>query len=101
MKIISKDGKVIQSSRNLAGIRRYVAHNVIRTLHICHEESNEWEASLNILFDNGAIFQTKFGSFTVLCGFVRRWRNVYGAPLVIDAVNQGEVSYNNPALSIF
>ena len=36
-------------------------------------------AKLSILFENGCSFETNFASYTVLNGFVRRWRNVHGA----------------------
>ena len=87
--IRDRDGNVIGRSRNLRGIRRYVADHIITTLAI--DELPQGEGKLCILFDNGASFETNFASYTVLRDFVRRWRNVYGAPLVINGFPAGEV----------
>lgn len=108
--IRDKDGKVIQRSRNLDGIRRYVGRNLIKVLAIDKLKfaspaklENGWlyadDAKLSILFDNGCSYETNFASFKVLKQFVRQWRNVYGAPLRVNGEDAGVVSYHNPKLS--
>jgi len=77
--ILDKAGNVVQSSRNLAGIRRYVGKHIISALHLVQFEDKS--GLLRIEFENGNVFHEPFSSYEVLKGFVRRWRNVYGAPL--------------------
>jgi len=88
--ILDRDGNVIQTSRNLAGIRRYVGTHLIKKLDVC--QIGQWEGQLSILFDDGASYQTNFASFAVLFDFVRRWRNVYGAPFSVNGKDVGVVS---------
>ena len=93
-KIRNKSGDVIKSSSNLRGIREFVSGYLcppITTLAVDELESGE--GKLCILFSNGDNYETNFASFDVLLGFVRRWRNVYGAPLKFNGVDAGEVSY--------
>lgn len=94
--IKDSDGKVIQRSKNLAGIRQYVRHYLrpIKTLDVSRIADDE--GKLSILFENGCSYETNFGSFEVLCGFVSRWRNVHGAPLTINGNSVGKVSSVNP-----
>lgn len=98
--IRDRDGNVIQRSRNLAGIRRYVGGRyapLIKTLAV--DRIGQWEGQLSILFDDGTSFQAPFASFEVLCDFVRRWKNVHGAPLMVVGERKGVVTKNHPALS--
>lgn len=95
--IRDRDGNIIQRSRNLRGIREYISHNLIKKLNIC--EVGSYEGQLSILFDNGASYETNFASFAVLKDCVRRWRNVYGAPLLVNGMGCGKVSYKNESLA--
>jgi len=90
-------GSVIQRSRNLRGIRSYVGANIIKVLAI--EPIAHGEGKLMILFDNGANYETNFACYSVLRQFVRQWRNVYGAPLLVNHVPSGTVDAKNIALS--
>jgi hypothetical protein len=96
MIIRDTNGNPIQSSRNLRGIRRYVSNHLVKVLSI-DPIANSF-GKLCILFEDGASFETNFASYEVLKNFVRNWRNVYGAPLVIDTKDCGKVAYNNPFL---
>lgn len=97
----AKDGSVLSSSRNLRGIRTVAGRYVIEGLSIRHAQCG---AYLDIQFEHvesngryaGATYHADFADFSVLCGFVAAWRNVYGAPLYIDGRKCGEVSRNNP-----
>lgn len=96
--IRDRDGKAISKSRNLAGIRRYVGGRtppMIKVLDV--SEIGAGEGKLSILFENGCSFETTFVSHSVLTGFVRRWRNVYGAPLTVNGQASGTVSNRNPS----
>lgn len=97
--IRDKNGNAIQTSRNLAGIRRYVGIHLIKWLDICPIGENGSEGQLSILFDDNSSFQTNFASFGVLKNFVRNWRNVYGAPLLIGGEQFGTVAYDNKFLA--
>ena len=94
--IRDSEGKAINTSRNLRGIRRYVGQNLIKVLSI--DAIAKGEGKLMILFDNKASFETNFASFNVLRDQVRQWRNVYGAPLRVNGVDCGKVSKDNAAL---
>lgn len=105
--ILDRNGNVIQRSQNLAGIRRYVGKRggpAIKILSIgaigkyAETRPDIAEGKLCILFVDGSSFETNFASYTVLKDFVRRWRNVYGAPLVVEGADCGTVRYHNPAL---
>ncbi len=91
--IRDKNGNPIQSSRNLRGIRAYVSNHAIDTLAIDRLPSGE--GKLMILFRDHSSYETNFADFTVLRDFVRRWRNVYGAPLMVNTQECGKVSYSN------
>jgi hypothetical protein len=94
--IRNRDGEVIQSSRNLAGIRRYVGKHIIKQLDIFPLGSGEGQ--LSILFESGNSFQTNFVSYTVLKEFVRNWRNCYGCPFSIGGEDKGKLAFDNPNL---
>jgi hypothetical protein len=92
-----RDGNVIRKSHNLAGIRRYVGGvtpPLIKVLDV--SKIGDQEGKLSILFENGCSFETNFRSYSVLTGFVRRWRNVHGAPLTVNGQPGGVVSTTNP-----
>jgi hypothetical protein len=101
--IRDRDGNIIQRSKNLAGIRRYVAgkHGLgpqIKVLSIDHLLRGHVTGKLCILFKNGASYETNFASYGVLKSWVRNWRAAYGAPLLVNGEKQGKVSGDNPAL---
>jgi hypothetical protein len=96
--ILDRDGKVISKSRNLAGIRRYVGGHVRPSIKVIDvSQIGDGEGKLCILFENECSFETNFASYSVLTGFVRRWRNVYGAPLSVTGQPAGVVSNRTPA----
>lgn len=93
-----RDGKVINKSRNLAGIRRFVSGHTppsIKTIDV--SKIGAREGKLCILFENGCSFETNFASYSVLTGFVRRWCNVHGAPLTVNGQPASVISSHNPA----
>ena len=95
--IRDRDGNVIGKSRNLAGIRRYVGGHtppLIKILDV--SEIAHKEGKLCILFESGCCFETNFASYSILKGFVSRWRNVHGAPLTVNGQPAGRVSSHNP-----
>jgi hypothetical protein len=97
--IFSRTGDVVAVSKNLAGIRRYVAGRLIAFVDVSHarEDGRDGFGSgwLTIQFEDGAFFQTRWASYAVLCGFLRRWRNVHGSPLYFD----GEVWAEGPVVT--
>lgn len=93
---IIKAGRIIQQSRNLAGIRRYVGTHLIQRLSIT--EYQDRSAQLYIEFEDGASFRSAFCSAAVLREFVRRWRNVYGATLWMNDRDAGKITWDNPNL---
>lgn len=94
------EGNIIRRSRNLAGIRRFVGGRhapIIRRMAI--DRLADGEGKLSIIFEGGASFKTSFACYTVLKDFVRRWRNVHGAPILVNGVDAGIASSTNPALA--
>ena len=93
--IRDKDGNIIQSSRNLAGIRRYVGGYLPPTIKMMSmDEIANKEGKLLILFESGNSFETTFASYEVLKDFVKNWRNVQGAPLWVNGTYQGLLNRN-------
>ena len=78
---------IIGTSRNLAGIRRYVAKSSIPIASIILVEKDNLGGTMKIKFKDGVHFKTDFASFLVLCDWVRRWRAVYGSPLTINGAS--------------
>lgn len=92
-------GNVIHRSKNLSGIRRYVGGSHPRLIKILAiNRVGDDEGKLCILFEDRSSFETNFFSFDCVKRMVRNWRNVYGARLVVNGVDAGEVGYRNPAL---
>lgn len=74
MKVIrNHNGDIIQTSRNLRGIREYAGKHAAAKVS-CSKLANG--GRLCILFDNRSSFETDFASYDILVGFVKRWRNV-------------------------
>jgi hypothetical protein len=98
--VYSADHQIVNQSRNLAGIRRYVSGHAIAELHIAYRAGHALTGWLYIVFTNGSHFQTTFASYSVLADFVRRWRNVYGAELWIGGHKSNTpISAGHPSLT--
>lgn len=96
--IRDRGGNVIRRSRNLRGIREHVSGRLVKGLSV--DRIGAHEGRLCVLCEDGTSYETTFASFGVLVDFVRRWRNVYGAPLYTGGRPAGLVAYDNPALRI-
>lgn len=96
MVVTDRNGKIVNQSRNLRGIRQYVGKNLIKDVKI--KEIEQGRGYIEIYFDDGAYFQTVFASFNVLKDCVRRWRNVYGSKLWVNNKECGTISYHNSEL---
>lgn len=101
-KILDKEGNVIRSSRNLRGIRDYVAmrrrYGVRHIAGIHLYAMSDLTGEMLITFHDGVNYKTTFASFAVLIDWVSRWRNVYGSPLFVNGESKGKVDSRNPAL---
>jgi hypothetical protein len=97
--IYSADHAIVNRSRNLAGVRRYVRTHAIAELHIAQRALGQTGGWLYLVFQNGASFQTTFADYRVLAGFVLRWRAVYGTELWIGGHKQtSTISAKHPSL---
>jgi hypothetical protein len=94
--IRDRRGNIISSSRNLRGIREAVSHRSVVDVSIQRLLGGRGE--LVIVFRNEDFFETKFEDFEVLKDAIKRWRNLYGAPLNVQGRPKGEVEFHNPAL---
>lgn len=94
--IYDRHGEPLHTSKNLAGIRRYVSNNIVSVIELI--PLGKSGALLSMHFDDGAFYTTQFASYSVLLDFVRKWRNVYGAALIVDGLQAGKVESKNPYL---
>lgn len=98
------NGNVVQSSANLSGVRRWITGIQVigcpkrQIQKIAIDQFGHGEGKLSILFGEGYSFETNFASFAALAGFVRSWRNAYGAELLINGIPSGVVNLKNDAL---
>lgn len=96
IEIRDRNGAVVSKSANLRGIRRETGRHLVKVVGIS-ELPNE-EGRLCILFQNGNSCEFDWPDFDALKETVRRWRNLYGAPLKIGELSSGVVSPRNSFL---
>ena len=94
--IYNKVMQPVRRSRNLRGIREHVSATPVAMIRI-NDIANGC-GYLYVDFANGDLYETTFASFTVLKEFVRRWRNVYGAPITVNGKLSGFVEWSNNSL---
>jgi hypothetical protein len=94
--LYDESGRVIASSRNLAGIRRYVSRQPVQSVHI--HDLGKGEGGIKVVFLNNWFWLGRFASFGVLTWSLRNWRNLYGATLFVNGQPGGRISYRNAAL---
>lgn len=95
---IIRDGKVINKSRNLRGLRRFCGKHITRLISIVEDKTSTFEYGSGVLaidFMDGSFCYTRFASFDILKETIRNWRNLYGAPLWVNGKPCGKVSFNN------
>jgi hypothetical protein len=96
--ILNKDGETIRRSRNLRGLREHARKHLVESIKI-YRLADE-RGQLNVYFSNGDHFTTAFASFGVLCGWIRTWRNAYGAELWVNGGTFGKVERDNNILKL-
>jgi len=94
--VYDRDNQPVNRSRNLRGVRDYVRHNSVKSVHL--QSKKDGGGILNLRFDNGATYSAPFADFGVLKNWVRRWRGVYGSNLRVDMLPAGVVEKMNPVL---
>lgn len=92
--VTDSTGRIVNQSRNLAGVRRYVRRHLIDRVSIAELPSGRGD--LTIAFANGCRFRTTFESYSVLREWLARWRHVWGSPLSINGQDAGFISSRNP-----
>lgn len=90
--IYNAQGAIIGTSRNLAGIRRYVASSRLYITHYRVREGWQGTGILSIRFNDGSHYRTRFADYSVLCDWSSRWRNAHGSPLYVNGKEQGKLS---------
>lgn len=80
--IVNKYSDTISKSKNLAQLRRHAGKWEVETVEIV--ERSNGSGLLRVLFKNGDSCKTDFADFTVLRGWVKRWRNVRHAEHIIN-----------------
>jgi hypothetical protein len=98
--LYDQHGNRIRRSRNLAGIRRYVARWPVKQVEIkvIERPRGDTEGGVRIDFTNGYYWVGRFADYHVLKWALRNWRNLYGAKLIVNDQDAGQISYRNPAL---
>ncbi len=98
--VADKSGVITRRSWNLAGLRKYVGKSLIEHVHV--REIPEYRAVLTILFADGSWSQALFESASALANSLRKWRNLYGAPLfwldIRKETRKGIVAYSDAIL---
>ena len=93
IEIRDKNNKVVSRSKNLSSIRAYARK--VPVLHVyIHAKSDG--GTLQVVYNDGADVITKFGSFTILQDWVRRWHAAHGALLSVNGKPEHLVSNRNP-----
>lgn len=95
--ILDEHGNIVSQSRNLRGIREAVGKRPVTAVHIM--SGKHGRGILRIDF-NGHWHMSEWASYEVLRDSLRRWRNLYGAPLWVDGFRAGKVGYWNEALAV-
>lgn len=91
--IYAPNGEVVSNADNLIQIRRWVSQNLVRKVVVTRRK--KVGAHLYILFDDEFYFKCNWASYAVLCGALRRWRNLYGAPIYAFTTPMGIVESKN------
>lgn len=104
MEIFTNKGGQLFDHSNLAPIRRYASKYGVDNVSLRKEGSGAilWVNYLDAppkLKNKTFRSIAEFASYSVLLGWVRRWRTIYGCKLFINGVGCGTVSYNNPELA--
>lgn len=97
VEIKSKNGDILSTSRNLAGVRRAARKYHVRIVTLNLLENGRGE--LRVWFSPNPIYGkyaaatcvTEFESFVVMCGFVRRWKSIYESESWIAGLARGPV----------
>jgi len=99
--IRNKQGKAVSKSKNLKQLRARAARRFyggqVSEVHV-GRVYDDHQGHLCVKFANGDYCDCTFGSFEVLCGWVLRWRAVYGAKLFFNRKAAGEVFGDNDIL---
>lgn len=90
-------GDVISRSHNERGIRRKCAKERAKVVAV--DVIAGGEGKLMILFANGDSYENNWADFEVLRNAMRNWRSLYGAPLLMNGIECGKVSRDNPNLN--
>jgi hypothetical protein len=77
--VVAPDGRVLNRSRNLAGIRKFVGKDPITRIVLARRSGGE--GTLKLTLYSGATFEAPFADYTVMRNFVARWRNASGVPV--------------------
>ena len=94
--LYDENGHPMRKSRNLRGIREYVSRMPVKLIRI--QQLDKGEGGIRVDFTNNWYWLGRFASFGVLKWALRSWRNLYGAPLIVNGEPSGTVDYRNRAL---
>jgi hypothetical protein len=94
--LYDESGRAVRKSRNLRGIREYVSQMPVQRVLI--QELDKGHGGIRVDFVNHWCWKGRFASFGTLKWALRSWRNLFGAPLIVNGTPSGTVGYRNAAL---
>ena len=83
LNILNQDGKVINSSRNLRGIRDYINSGKDQILKSSITKLSDGKGKLLILFESKNSFETNFNDYTILKDWINNFKNYDKTNLII------------------
>ena len=83
LNILNQDGKVINSSRNLRGIRDYINSGKDQILKSSITKLSDGSGKLLILFESKNSFETNFNDYTILKDWINNFKNYDKTTLII------------------
>ena len=83
LNILDQDGRIINSSRNLRGIRDYINSGKDQILKSSITKLSDGSGKLLILFESKNSFETNFNDYTILKDWIKNFKNYDKDTLII------------------
>src|ERR1700677_1524237 len=94
MVLITKNDVVVQKSHNLRGIISRSNRIPVRSVGV--SENSFGQAVLAVCWADGSRVFTEFADYRVLKSWVSKRKSFQGANLIVNGIEHGKVTRNNP-----
>jgi hypothetical protein len=85
MVTIYKNGKAVQRSKNLRGMRRYVhGFRLVWVEKVTVQRREDGGGFIAVRYSDGAEVLTDFASYDIMLGWILNWRNARGAAFYVQ-----------------